>query len=446
VSSVYSGNSGNVSIASTIQVTLPSDGDALNAASVNVVDQKQSDYLEAFRQMLVLGTGWPISEGFESTTFPPASPLNAWATPSPRFPTDLAWVRSTTNPIAGVASASAPVPQAINTNSSLGLTVAFASPSRVSFLFALNCNNNQGDHLDFYVDGVLTAQLTTQTSNTLVGSRFVSDPLREGAHTFDWRFVRGASASVGSEECKIDTVEIIPDETWRNDPARALFFDEGFVNNATTAIGANTLVNPPWLLATGANAGSYGPGGTAVPVAAAGVFSLSSAAVAAADWASALAHMPAGLLLAPAKTPFVEARVGLGTLTANKILEIGLGDSGAPAAGNFVGWAWDGSNGGASNWRWRGIVAGAATSVDSSVPPAASTYFRLGVSVATVRGVTGAVFTKDGKALPGPGVAPPLMATGIPTIALSTLFRVRSVTAAALVQADMDWMRFLALR
>src|SRR5216684_924189 len=50
-----------------------------------------------------------FAEDFEATAFPPTA-RPGWSTPSPRFGTDLSWVRSTTNPITGTASASAPVP------------------------------------------------------------------------------------------------------------------------------------------------------------------------------------------------------------------------------------------------------------------------------------------------------------------------------------------------
>ncbi len=446
MSSLYSGNSGNVSIASTIQVTLPSDGDARNVASVNVCDQKQSDYLEAFRQMFA-GSGLPISEGFE-TSVPPASPLNAWAVPSKNFGSDSVWARSTTNPIAGTASASAPVPQTASTNSSLGLTVAFVSPARISFLFALNCNNNNGDHLDFYVDGVLTAQLSTVTSNTLVGGRFVSDLLREGLHTFDWRFVRGGSASVGSEECKIDTVEIISDLVWQNDATRVYFMDEGFPPPQQNLSAGADLIIPPWFYTTGANAGSIIRSGGGLP--GLGVVTLRVPPTAAGDFSIGTFSFPSGAApnggLTAAKLPFVEGRLGTSTaLNVNLVFGVGLGDSNGPATENFIGWAWDGSNGAGSNFRWRASNAGAQVNADSGVAGVFNTLFRLGVTVATVRGVTGAVFTKDGKALPGAGSVPPLIATGLPAN-FSPTYRVRSITAAAAGNVDLDWLRVMMLR
>jgi hypothetical protein len=230
-------------------------------------------------------------EDFEVATFPPVA-TNSWATPSVNFGSDSAWVRTTTNPITSTASASAPVPQALSTNSSLGLTITLLSPSRVSFLWAVNCNQNNGDHLDFYVDGVLTAQFSTQVSNTLIGGRFMTDLIREGRHTFDWRFVRGGSASVGSEECKIDTVEIIPETFWQSDPGRLNFFDDCF-GNATTnnnvAISAtvDTTHSYPWVFNTSANTGIYFIGGNSGGnFESMGAISIQSANVAAADWAS----------------------------------------------------------------------------------------------------------------------------------------------------------------
>ncbi len=50
MSTLYTGNAGNVSLGSAISTTIPADGDALTAASVNTALQKVDDYLAAFRQ------------------------------------------------------------------------------------------------------------------------------------------------------------------------------------------------------------------------------------------------------------------------------------------------------------------------------------------------------------------------------------------------------------
>lgn len=446
----YAGIAANVNLNAGAATLIPVDGDSDNAATLDASLQTLTDYIEALRAATALAV-LAFAEGFEGATFPPtaAAGTPGWSTPSTRFAADLAWARSTVNPIAGVASATAPVPQAVSTNSSLGLLIGFASPSRISFLFAVDCNANTSDHLDFYVDGVLTASLSSQTSNVLVGGKFISDVLREGPHTFDWRFVRGATASVGAEECKLDTVEIIPESFLASDPTRMHVFDDAWGGPfplSITLVSAGNLagsdgVGTPTEYRVGANAGTYIAETTPD---AHGIIGMTTGASAIGDYvAAAFGSCPTAVTLAQL-LPFVEVRPAVPVLSANAVAEAGLFDQGAPTAGNFVGWAWDGSLGVGSTWRFRAIAAGAQTTVDSGIAVAANALIRLGVTIATVRGVTGAVFMKDGKALPGAGNVPPLMVAGLPVSTTNSMWpgvRIRSVTAATAVKVKYDWIR-----
>jgi hypothetical protein len=433
-------------------ITTPAGADVPNAASVQTSMQQLANRT-AYLNARALAA--PIAEGFESATFPPPTPAGVWATPSPRFATDSAWVRSTTNPIAGTASASAPVPQTLSTNSSLGLTAMLWCPSRLVFQFAVNGNNNTSDHLDCYIDGVLVFSMSTIASNTLVAGIYYSDMLREGLHTVDWRWVRGGSASVGSEECKIDVVQILPEDAWRTDPTRVLGFDDGFIGCGTgttfPALGANANTwLAAWIATTGTNVGKCTPSQNAGSPRAFGGIDLQTTNTAAGDFVTAalqgVGNAWQGFGSPATNFQFVEGRVHTGIRVANQVNEVGVIDNNGAGTRNFVGWAWDGSNGATSTWRFRSITAGAVTSADSGIASADSTYFRLGVAMATVRGVTSAVFTKDGKALPGTGNVPPIL-TGVPNgAALLPGFGVRSITAAITAVMTLDWMRVLSLR
>jgi hypothetical protein len=183
---------------------------------------------------------WPggTVEGFEGATFPPST-TPGWSAPSARFASDSAWVRSTSTPIIGAASASAPTPQALSTNSSMGLETYLVTPARCAFVFKLKGNPGATapvtDYLNFYVDGVLHAQFQSRTGPTSEWGRFVSDVLREGPHTFDWRWIRGSPASVASEECKVDKVEVVSEAAYTSDLASRGYFFSDMIDNAGTS-------------------------------------------------------------------------------------------------------------------------------------------------------------------------------------------------------------------
>ncbi len=418
MSSTYTGAAGNVSLGAAAAITIPSSGDARTAASTNTPLDKLADYAEAFRQMLA-GSGLPITEGFESTSFPPASPLNAWATPSKNFGTDLSYVRDTSTPIVGTASANRPAGQTASTNSSLGFSLYLTSPSRIAFAYNVLCNPGT-DSLQFFIDGVQFAKLTTNSTTVAVSGRSVSDLLREGYHTFDWRFVRGASASVASEAAKVDTVEVIPESAWQYDLTRVIWHDEGFVQYYGQALtispAANSTLNVgPWILTTGANIG---------------------------DFITQELLAPGGTIFGIARQPFIETRLELGTLT-NIIVEFGLAD-GSAGPTNGVLWVYDSSA--SANWKLRVVSAGTTVDVDTGVAAVAAAWHRLGLSWATVGALSGVLFTYDGKAI-GAGSGNVCQSAGAPTgFSLQPHFKVKSVTGAGVVFFSWDWFRVLMLR
>jgi hypothetical protein len=445
---LYTGVAANAPLSSATQATVPADGDNDNAATFTVGMQKIIDYIEALR----VGVSGAFSEGFESATFPPVA-TSTWSTPSKNFGTDSAWVRTTTGPLVGTASASAPTPQTLSTNSSLGLSAFLASPSRLQFVFAVTCNANNGDHLDFFVDGVLTAQFSSTTGPAAVAGTFYTDCLREGLHTFDWRFVRGGSASVGSEKCLIDTVQIIPEGAWAEDPTLTRFYlnDDlpyGF------GIATTTTLNSPtgnmvgfWHFLSSANLGNIQGDVNNGGVMTKGEVQFATANVAAGDFVKMLMNQRGASLgnaFTLAKSVFTEWRISpINAWTANMVLETGVGSS--ITATDFAGWALDGSAS-TTNWRWRTRTSGGvATTLDPGVVASSLTYVRLGVITSTVGGISSAIFLKDGKALPGAASIPPISITNLPTTVLPQT-EIRSVTVAATVTALADWCKCLALR
>lgn len=456
MSSTYNGNPANISVGTAFSETIPADGDALAAASVNTPLQKIADLVEAIRQgVATVG----FSEGFESATFPPVA-TSKWTAPSTRFGSDTAWIRSTTNPIAGTAAASAPRPQTLSTNSSMGLDTFLMSPSRLEFLWAVNCILNNGDHLDFYVDGTLVFQMSSQVSNTLVGGLYRTDSLREGFHTFDWRFVRGSSASVGSEECQIDSVAIVPEIAWISDPLRIGLLEDCFVggvdgtSHTITASGSGSSLYGSWNFITNANVGKFLLGGSASGYGA-GIISIQTANTAIADYVIMSLQSFTSLATPQTLAALLEQRVYVDNSIANQVIETGwlphgVGVLFSAATSDFIGWAWDGGNGTSSTWRWRIINNGTVTSLDSNIASSSNGLIRLGVICGTARGISSAVFVKDGKALPGASSIPPIM-TSLPSFDIggsgaSPGMRARSITAAQLATGSMDWTKLIGLR
>jgi len=387
VSTVYTGVGGNVSLASPVQITVPSDGDGDSAVSVNIPFQKGADYLEAFR----LSAG--LSEGFDSATFPPIT-TPGWTSPSSRFGSDLAWVRTTTGfqLLSGgtVAQAAAPSPQGTSTNSSLGLSALFFSPARLGFYFTVKCNITASDHLDFYVDGVLTAQWNCTATTAQATGRFHTDVLKEGVHTFDWRFVRGGSASIASEIAAIDMVEILPESKWYDRGNRVEIYDE---------MAYPATIGPFWVASNSGNAGSIA--GSPTGSVGQGLMQLTSAAVAIGDWEAATGQIfvtPSGSFSA-----FFEANVLLPSL-ANVFAMFGIW-AGGPTAANMVAWIYDSAIG--ANWILKMIDNATVTKVNEDSGIAAATQVtRLGLfpainsSPSNLGLVSGMI---NGKAVPGAG-------------------------------------------
>jgi hypothetical protein len=427
VTTPYSGAPGNITSASPT-MNVPVDGDSDSAATFTVGTQKVIDYLAAM-------TVWAgFSEGFEATAFPPTA-TPGWTTPSARYGSDLAWVRSTSSPLFGSAHAAAPSPQGTTTNSSLGLSVLLTAPARVGFYFTVKCNTAASDHLDFYVDGVLFAQYNCTATTATVTGRYMSDPLTEGVHTFDWRFVRGGSASIAGEVAAIDQVQIIPESRWGDQSTRVFIYDE-FAYPATIPASL-------WAATNSGNAGTFQ--GT-FPSLGFGVAALTSSATAIGDWEACTAqfNVPvggAGLLC------FLE---GLLSVTlANSFTMFGVW-TGSPTGANLSAWVYDSSV--SANWFLKSIDNGSTTRVneDSGVAAVAGNQ-RLGLFPSNNPGTgpTGIMSGMiNGKAVPGAGK----LIGGVSGFPLGSVnncqpfFLSGSKTSAGARQATLDYFKCLGFR
>ena len=432
MSSTYNGNAGGVSLGSGVSITIPSDGDPDSAASVNVPFQKGADYLEAMR----LSPG--LSEGFDSVTFPPTT-TPGWTSPSARFGSDLAWVRTTTGfqLLSGgtVAQAAAPSPQGTSTNSSLGLSALLLSPSRVGFYFTVKCNITASDHLDFYVDGVLTAQWNCTATTAQVTGRFHTDVLKEGVHTFDWRFVRGGSASIASEIAAIDMVEILPESKWFDRGTRIEIYDE---------MAYPATIGPFWVASNSGNAGSIA--GLPTGSIGQGLMNMTAAAVAIGDWQAATGQ----IFVVPSATfsAFFEANIILSSL-ANIFVMFGIW-AGSPTGANMVAWLYDSSI--SANWILKAIDGATVTKVNEDSGVAAITQLtRLGLfpainsTSANLGLVSGMI---NGKAVPGAGKVMGGAAMGSlgAVTNVQPFFLVGSRVAAAAKSWVIDSFRYLTIR
>jgi hypothetical protein len=339
------------------------------------------------------GPQFITNEGFESTTFPP-NPM--WVTPSPRYPSDAAWVRSTTGPLTGTASASAPTPQGASTNSSIGATVVLYSPSRIQFQFDVKNNITMTDFLALYIDGGIAFQMSSGPTMAESAGTWISDVLNAGVHTFDWRYVRGAAAPVSGEKCLIDNVQILPEAFLRNDPLHLYVDWNGeFYSTVrrstgnTPAFANDSVIMGFWDIACGANAGYIGAGGLSGPPHAR--LALISAAIAAGDYTK-MGFSPNDFITLN-KVPFIEWRADLFP-SSSVVEEIGFGEMPISASTYFQGWAMDYSL--SPSLRIRGRI-GTGANVDSDVGFGSGTNLRLGAICSTVAGISSAVFMKDGK-------------------------------------------------
>jgi len=429
VTTPYSGIPGNIAAATPVSMNVPVDGDGDSAATFTVGTQKIIDYLAAI-------TTWTgLSEGFEAAAFPPTA-TPGWTTPSARYGTDLAWVRSTTSPMFGAAQAAAPSPQGTNTNSSLGLSALLTSPARVGFYFTVKCNTAASDHLDFYVDGVLFAQYNCTATTATVTGRFMSDPLTEGVHTFDWRFVRGGTASIGGEVAAIDQVQIIPESRWLDHGLRVNIIDD-FAYPATIPASL-------WAATNSGNAGTF-QGNPAV-AAGYGIGVLTSAATAANDWEAATAQfniqVGGGGFLG-----FLETNLDLLNLT-NAFAMFGVW-TGSPTGANLAAFVFDTLVNG--NWFLKSIDNGVTTRVNEDTGVAAAGSQRLGLfpAINPNTGPTGIVSGMiNGKAIPGAGKliggASGFSLGNVTTV--QPFFLMGSRTAAGAKAAQIESFRYLGFR
>jgi hypothetical protein len=367
-------------------VTTPVDADTPNAASLQVSIQQLANRTAYLNAGSFSGK---IFEGFESATFPPATPAGFWSAPSVRFNTDVAYARDTVNPITGTASANRGAGQGANQSGSLGLSnVYLDSPSRISFVIDLLCNASFGDHLDFYIDGVLTAKWSTTTNATISAGRFVSDVLREGVHTFDWRFVRGASVSVASEKARIDAVNITPESVWSDRPNR-IYLDEDFLyNTGSTPTG--------WTAALGANPGSVAydtsPGTDRF-----GVVRVTSGAVGIGDQTTLSLLGVNSSWCSAGNFPFLEFWINLPALT-NIAVDVGIMSS---VLTDSVTWRYDSSLG--TDWKFRTSVGGVATTNPTGLV-AATGWTRLALfGAAGLTNGNGWLGSINGQVAPGAG-------------------------------------------
>jgi len=437
----YTGVPGNVSLGAAVQISIPQDAvDTESVASVNVPLQKEADYLEAIRGFLASGSA---TETFDAATFPPLSFGAGWTAPSSRFGSDSAYVRDTGSPITGTASANRPGSQTANSTSSMGLSTFFLTPGRFLFDLKVTCNINAGDHLDLYIDGVLTGKWYSATGPTTEGGRYVSEILPAGAHTFDWRFVRGASASVGSEAAKIDNVQVVPEFLWLFDPAR-LYWIEDFI------AAANSLP-PNWTAQNNGNAGSVSSYGSGELAAASrvviGLIDILNAATVIGDTQGIApttgtmfagpGFTPSALLLQPSVFPFVESVCGCVSLSS---IYFSSGLSSAASAGfvepiaGTVTIAFDSAI--SANWLLRCGVTDRDTGIAATVG-----LHRFGLSLSPL----GVIATIDGLSLPG-STTTFMSNPTVPSAGLLPHFQVASRTAGGARKLIIDQIRVFANR
>ena len=374
-----------------------------------------------------------LSEGFE-TACPPAT--GGWTAPSRRYAGDFAFFRDTSTPITGTASANRSVSQTASTNSSLGLDWFLPSPARLAFYFDVLCNQAGGDSLQFYVDGVLTAQIITPSNTQNAAGRFVTDVLVEGPHTFDWRYLRGASAAVGGEKCRIDIVEIVAESRWMDQATRLNLFSD-FLSTSDINAGSTTLFQSGFV----GNVGLVTVGNTGQS--AQGSCSVSNAAVAVAD----TEFIQTGCYLTSTSAAFLkpvfwEVRMVLRS-NANVACWTGLADAGSATPGNSVQFFFDSAVG--ANWKLKTVSGGVSNAYDTGIVADIIPH-RFGISYVPTLGVCATI---DGKSLPALA-ATTTMATSLNLpLALSNMeggIGIASRVGVAQKIVDVDWARLMQLR
>lgn len=431
MSTPYSGIPSNVSLGSPISITVPADGDPDSAATVNVPLQKLADYIAGIASPMV------FVESFDAAAFPPTT-SPGWAAPSPRIGTS-GFARDTNTPITGTASANRPAGQLANTVSSLGLSTYLSVPCRVVFDFKVTCNPGLSDHLDFYVDGAAKGSFSSRSGPTTESGRFFSPVIREGIHTFDWTFVRGALASVGGEQAKIDNVQLIPETAWASEQGNRVGLLEDFLT---------TTLPPGWTQRSGANAGSYANNSAILnDWIQAGVGGIKTAGTAATDWTS-IQNDPIcgfgaagfnGTPLTFSRRPLVEFALWVPSLT-NVMFSVGLVGH-ADVLGNGterIDMLYDSALG--ANWRLRTVTGGAATIIDTGVVAVANQVTRVGISYSTL-GVVAMLNGQSGASAPMTSTTNVNQTAGF---AFSACAHIESRVAAAVNTLNIDSVRIYA--
>ncbi len=371
---------------------------------------------------LALPSAAGFLQGFEAGV-PPTDQAGAWAAPSPRYGSDLAYQRDTVNPISGTASANRNSGQTANQNSSLGFDLFLLAPSRIAFVFDLLCNNSQGDHLDFFVDGVQVMKASTVANATVSAGRFVSDVLREGYHYFDWRFVRGASGSVASEKARVDLVGVTPESAWLDRANRTIIDDDFFGYNA------GLVTNGIWAAVNSGNAGTMVGGNSTL-------LNITSASVAIGDWQALQVLTPSFFPGNSSGFPFAEALIGLATVV-NCFAEFGFWDG---TVNNGAAWVYDSAVG--TDWRFKTTVGGVTTTNPSGIVPSGTQ--RLGVSgVGGLTNGNGWLGTINGQMIPAAGANHQGSTSNNPGsgLAIGPYIRVGSRVAAVGKALSLDYLR-----
>lgn len=228
-------------------VTNPIDADTLNAASIAATTQELANRTAYLNSRVQIGQ---LLEGFEGATFPPQGVPGTWTSPSKRYLSDSAFTRTTNPTPASVLTGSASALGSGSSDTSLGLDFYVEAPSRMTFLFMeVIDTSSTGAKLQFYIDGVLTANLGSPNTNTQTSGKWVSDILPRGLHTFDWRFIPNQPADF----VLLDHVTITPESMWLEDigsrfwlwddffaPAVSNLFSTSHGSNAGTAVQADS--------------------------------------------------------------------------------------------------------------------------------------------------------------------------------------------------------------
>ena len=413
-------------------VTSPAGSEVPNAASLQTSVQQLANRTAYLKSLGFLGQ---IKEGFESTTFPPPTPAGAWSAPSIRYPTDAAYVRDTSNPLFGSASANYPAAQATNSFSSLGFTgIYFATPSRVAFLFdVLGNSGSNRDVLNFYIDGVQVAAFASTDGVTRVSGRYMSAILREGFHNLDWRWSRGPNSAVSGSKARIDDVEVLPESVWGDRLNGRISYIEEFRG---TSAGL-------WTASNSGNAGTVTYGSSAGQNLSGMV--LTSAAVAVGDWEAITFNGDALINGANGACLFLETTLLLPNVISGMFCELGFW-AGPTNTGWYVSLVYDSSV--ATTWFLKVSENGTSTSYNTGITALNASWINFSLSYTGYNQVNfpGVVATIANLAVAPAGASSYSFACGSNypfTKSVTPYFRVGSRTSAAAKTITVDFARYL---